>query len=162
MGGGRMSKLSKDVLISMIQDGKYQEAVARIVSEDRILMPGDTLKLLSRYAKKPQEHFVVISLDGAHNPIRTKVITVGLVNKTMVHPREVYRQAIKDNAVAVILAHNHPSGNIEPSFEDIEITRRLKDAGETIGIQVLDHVIISKFGSYSFAEHGLITQSRRD
>jgi len=64
-----MSKLSKDVLISMIHDGKYQEAVARIVSEDRILMPGDTLKLLSRYAKKPHEHFVVIRLHGAHKPI---------------------------------------------------------------------------------------------
>jgi len=155
-----MNKLSKDDLISMIQDGKYQEAVARIVSEDRILMPGDTLKLLAPYAKKPQEHFVVISLDGAHKPIRTKVITVGLVNKTMVHPREVYRQAIKDNAVAVILAHNHPSGSTEPSPEDIDITKRLQDAGETIGIQVLDHVIIGKYGSYSFVEHGVMSTSR--
>jgi DNA repair protein RadC len=162
MGGRGMSEINKEALISMIREGRYHEAVAKIVSEEQIMMPSDTLKLLARYAKKAQEHFIIISLDGAHKPIRTRVITIGLVNKTMIHSREVYRQAIKDNAVAVILAHNHPSGNIEPSLEDIEITRRLKDAGETIGIQVLDHVIIGKFGSYSFAEHGLITQSRRD
>ena len=79
-----MSEINKEALISMIQDGRYQEAVARIVSEEQILMPSDTLKLLARYAKKAQEHFIVISLDGAHKPIKTRAITIGLVNKTMV------------------------------------------------------------------------------
>ena len=155
MGGRSMKEEDKEHVISMIQAGRYHAAIAKIVSEERIMMPSDLVKLLSSYAKRTQEHFVVVTLDGAHNVIRMRVITKGLVNKTMVHPREVFRSAIKDNAVAVILSHNHPSGSMEPSKEDIEITKRIKEAGDIIGIQVLDHVIVSKFGSYSFVEHGL-------
>jgi DNA repair protein RadC len=154
-----MNDNDKSEVISMIQAGKYHEAVARMVSEVQINKPSDAVQLLTKYVGKSQEHFIVITLDGAHRPIKTRAITKGLVNKTMIHPREVFRVAIKDNAVAVIVSHNHPSGSTEPSKEDIEITKRLKDAGELVGIPVLDHVIVGKFGSYSFVEHGLLSPS---
>lgn len=103
-----------------------------------------------------QEHFVVITVNGAHKIINTHTITKGILNKTMIHPREVFRVAITDNASAIILIHNHPSGQLEPSEEDRAITRRLKDAGELIGIPVLDHMIIAGSGYYSFVEGGLL------
>jgi len=97
-----------------------------------------------------------LTLNGAHWTIRRHVVTIGLANRTMVHPREVFWPAIRDNAVAIVVAHNHPSGQIDPSNEDREVTRRLVAAGEIIGIPVLDHVIIGRDRYYSFLESGLI------
>lgn len=151
-----MNESDKSEVLSMIEKGNYGGAISRIVSEVQVKQPKDVVKLLATFAKRAQEHFIVISLDGAHKPIKTHTVTKGLVNKTLIHPREVYRAAIKDNAVALIIAHNHPSGSVEPSMEDIEITKRLKDAGEVMGIPILDHLIIGKYGSYSFVEHGKI------
>jgi DNA repair protein RadC len=81
------------------------------------------------------------------------VVTIGLVDRTQVHPREVFADPIIDRASAVIIAHNHPMGPLEPSSEDREITRRIRDAGNTLGIVLLDHIIFSKKGYYSFMEH---------
>jgi DNA repair protein RadC len=106
------------------------------------------------YGDRRQEHFLCISLNGANEVITTRVVSVGLVNKTQVHPREVFAEPITDRASAVILAHNHPSGNLSPSKEDLQITRQLKEAGETLGITVLDHIIFSQKGHYSFLEQG--------
>jgi DNA repair protein RadC len=119
-----------------------------------IKQPKDIVPKLMKHASKRQENFYVVLLDGAHNLIAIKKITTGLVNRTIVHPREVFRPAIQKNAVAAIVAHNHPSGNLEPSMEDVEVTERLKKAGEIIGIRVLDHIIVSKNGFYSFLEGG--------
>lgn len=149
-----MNEIDKSEVISMIEKGNYARALSRIVSEVQVKHPKDVAKLLTSYAKRSQEYFVVISLDGAHKPIRIHAVTKGLVNRTMAHPREVFRSAIKDNAVAVIIAHNHPSGSLDPSKEDIDITERLLSAGDVVGIPVLDHLIIGKYGSYSFIEHG--------
>ena len=120
----------------------------------RVQNPADCLIHFKSIQRKPQEHFAVVMLDGAHQVMGKKVVTVGIVNRTLVHPREIFREAIKKNAMAIIVGHNHPSGKVEPSEEDREITKRLKAAGEIIGIRVLDHVIISKTGYYSFLEDG--------
>ena len=122
----------------------------------QIRVPSDAVSALRLFAIKRQEHFVVLTLNGAHWTIRRHVVTIGLANRTMVHPREVFWPAIKDNAVAIVVAHNHPSGQIDPSNEDREVTRRLVAAGEIIGIPVLDHVIIGRDRYYSFLESGLI------
>ena len=124
----------------------------------RISGPKDTYVALRRYHAKRQEHFLVLTLDGAHQVIAIRIVSIGLVNRTIVAPREVFGPAIKDNACAVILAHNHPSGKLEPSPEDIEITTRLVGAGELLGIEVLDHLIVGKYGFCSLLEKGLMTK----
>ena len=99
------------------------------------------------------EHFFSITLNGAHKVIDVHMVSKGLVNRTLVHPREVFRPAITDNAVAIVLAHNHPSGILEPSVEDLDVTRRIKEAGDLLGIKVLDHLIFSPTEYRSMAEH---------
>ena len=108
------------------------------------------------YIEQDQEHFFVIGLDGGHKIKFIRLASMGLVDQTPVHPREVFRAAITDACSAVIIAHNHPSGSHEPSKEDTECTQRLKVAGEIIGIEVLDHVILAGNYFYSFAEHSLM------
>ena len=124
--------------------------------EIKIQSPADTYLALKKYRNKQKEHFLVLTLKGAHEVIAVRLVSIGLVNRTIVHPREVFWWAIKDNACVIILAHNHPSGNVDPSPEDREITKRLQQAGEILGIEVLDHLIIAKSGYYSFLEHGLM------
>ena len=121
----------------------------------RIRMPSDVAPvLMRRYGKKSQEHFVVVTLNAAHELIRIRTITKGLVNRTLVHPREVFRPVLRDNSTAIIIAHNHPSGNTVPSNEDHLITTTIKDAGELLGIRVLDHLIIGRSSYSSFLESG--------
>lgn len=95
-----------------------------------------------------------MSLNGASEVIATRVVSVGLVNKVQVHPREVFADPITDRATAVIVAHNHPSGSLVPSQEDVDVTRLLKDAGDTLGIKLIDHIIFSRRGYFSFLENG--------
>ncbi|ADY14174.1 JAB domain-containing protein [Sphaerochaeta globosa] len=99
------------------------------------------------------EHFFSITLNGAHQVVDVHAITKGLVNRTLVHPREVFRPVILDNATAIVIAHNHPSGNLEPSMEDKDITMRLRQAGDILGIKVLDHLIFSPNGYHSMLEN---------
>ncbi|GAB6277691.1 MAG: DNA repair protein RadC [Rectinema sp.] len=122
----------------------------------RIAMPKDAFPLLVHFADIRQEHFIVMSLNGGHEVNAVREITKGLINKTVVHPREVFADPITDRACAVIVAHNHPSGNLEPSDEDLDITKRLRQSGDILGIPVLDHLIFSETGYFSFVEHGLI------
>lgn len=119
----------------------------------KISRPADVLPLLHHYADRRQEHFLCISLNGAHEVQQTRVVTIGLVDQSHVHPREVFADPIADRASAVIIAHNHPSGQLTPSPEDRAVTQQLKVAGDVLGIQVLDHVVFSTKGYYSFAEH---------
>ena len=120
----------------------------------RISFPADCLPLIRHYADRKQEHFICVSINGANEVIKSRVVSVGLVNKTQVHPREVFADPITDRASAVIVAHNHPAGTLTPSAEDIEITEQLKLSGETLGIRLLDHIIFNHKGYYSFLEHG--------
>ncbi len=116
----------------------------------KVTFPTDVMPLIQHYADRKQEHCICISLNGANEVIAVRVVTVGLVNRTQVHPREVFADPITDRAAAVILAHNHPAGGVEPSKEDVELTQRLRAAGETLGIRVLDHLIFDARNHYSF------------
>lgn len=126
------------------------------IKDKRIAMPKDIFPLISHFADRKQEHFLCISLNGAHEVISARQVTSGLVNKTVVHPREIFADPITDRACAIVVAHNHPSGNVEPSKEDIDITKRLRDAGDVLGIPLLDHLVFCQNAYYSFVEHGLI------
>jgi DNA repair protein RadC len=128
----------------------------------KISCPSDIFKVLKRYATARTERFVVLTLDGAHQVIRANLVSVGLVNRTVVHPREVFYPAIIQNACAIVVAHNHPSGRLDPSPEDREITSRLREASEILGISLIDHLILSKEGYFSFLEHGLLTPASPD
>ncbi|MHB0854910.1 MAG: RadC family protein [Rectinema subterraneum] len=126
----------------------------------RITMPKDAYPLLVHFADLRQEHFIVISLNGGHEVNAVREITKGLINKTVVHPREVFADPITDRACAVIVAHNHPSGNLEPSEEDLDSTKRLRQSGDILGIPVLDHLVFSETEYFSFVEHGLIAPTK--
>ena len=124
----------------------------------RVKCPLEILPLLSHYSDRDQEHFIVITLNGANEVLSKQVVSVGLLNKTLVHPREVFTFAVKDHAVSVILAHNHPSGNVEPSPEDIEVTQNLVKAGKILNISVLDHIIFYTTNYYSFFGEGKLEE----
>lgn len=124
--------------------------------ERKVSGPKDVFLLVSHWADRTKERFAVLTLNGAHEVLASRIVSVGLVNRTVVHPREVYAEAIADRACAIIVAHNHPSGRLDPSPEDKEITERLREAGDTLGIPLLDHVIFSQEGYWSFVEHGLL------
>lgn len=114
----------------------------------KISSPQEVLPFLSKWFKKEQEFFIVACLDGAHRIQTVKAISQGTLNRTVVHPREVFREAVKRNSAAIIVAHNHPSGCVDPSPEDREVTHRLKNAGDLMGIPVLDHLIFSHGGKF--------------
>lgn len=104
-----------------------------------------------------KEHFVTLHLDGKNRIVAMDRVSTGSLNQSIVHPRETFKTALLSSAAAVVLIHNHPSGDPAPSREDREITRRLKEAGELLGIRVLDHVIIGSDSNYfSFVEQGLL------
>jgi len=118
-----------------------------------IKFPVDVLPLIQHYGDRKQEHFLSISINGANEVMNVRVVTVGLVNKTQVHPREVFADVITERASAIIIAHNHPHGELRPSDEDLKVTERLKDASKILGINLLDHIIFNSKGYYSFAEN---------
>ena len=122
----------------------------------RVSSPSDAYEPLKRYQHCSKEHIFCITLNGAHDIISIRIVSIGILNRTIVHPREVFLNAITDQAAGIILAHNHPSGHLEPSSEDYEITKRIKEAGEIIGISLLDHIVFSHTGYYSFLEEGKI------
>jgi len=114
----------------------------------------DVWKLLRNYHDRRQEYFLALTLDGASHLIEKRVITVGTLNQSLVHPREVFAEAIADRAAGIIIAHNHPSGQCFPSSQDRRVTERLREAGRILGIELLDHVILTRDGWYSFSEEG--------
>jgi len=124
------------------------------VSGHRIASPADVLPLVAEWRDKKQEYFFCITLNGAGEVIERRTVTVGILNQSLVHPREVFSDAITDRAASVILVHNHPSGTLEPSAQDLGITRQLVEAGSLLGIRVLDHIIVTKKGYASLKELG--------
>ena len=116
----------------------------------------DVVPLLDDIRSKSQEHFVCVTLNGANELIEKRIVTIGLLDKSLVHPRDVFADVIADRAAAVIFAHNHPSGDLQPSDADLKTQEQLMQAAKILGIRVLDHVIISKKGYFSFQEAGLI------
>jgi DNA repair protein RadC len=124
----------------------------------RIRQPQDIYELLRHYADRKQERFLCLSLNGAHEVLALRIVSIGLVNRTIVHPREVFADPINDRAAAVIVAHNHPSGQLKPSPEDDEITVRLMAAAELLGLHFLDHLIFTGNAWYSYRQSGRITK----
>lgn len=106
--------------------------------------PEKAVEQLADIRNKQQEYFVVMTLDGANRLITKRTISIGTLTSSLVHPREVFADAITDRAASIIVAHNHPSGSLTASQSDIDITNRLKKAGELLGIKLLDHFIITK------------------
>lgn len=122
----------------------------------KITSPTEVMPLIQHYADRKQEHFICISLNGANEVINTRVVSVGSVDRTQVQARDVFAEPVSERAVAVILAHNHPISSVDPSNEDIELTKRLQSAGKTLGIQVLDHIIFNQKSNYSMKVNGEI------
>lgn len=106
--------------------------------------PEVVVNLLHQYKDKKKEYFICCYLNARHQLIQTEVISIGHLTSTLVHPREVYKPALQQSAVYIILAHNHPSGNVDPSEDDLKLTERLVQAGKILGVEVLDHIIIAQ------------------
>jgi DNA repair protein RadC len=128
----------------------------------RIKSPQDLYGHIRHHADRRQERFLCISLNGAHEVLASRIVTIGLVNRTIVHPREVFADPILDRASAVAVAHNHPSGDVRPSREDDDITSRLRAASEILGLRFLDHLIFSETSWYSYCQSGLIGDTGED
>ena len=109
--------------------------------------PEKAVEQLNDIRDKKQEYFVCLSLDGANRLIAKRIITIGTLTSSLVHPREVFADAIADRAANIIVAHNHPSGTLTPSQADIDVTHRLKETGELIDIKLIDHILVTK-GAY--------------
>ncbi|MDR2965411.1 MAG: DNA repair protein RadC [Treponema sp.] len=123
----------------------------------RIKHPSDIFTLVRHYADRKQERFISLSLNGAHEVLAVRIVTIGLVNKTIVHPREVFADIIQDRAAAFCVAHNHPSGQLEGSPEDDEITERLKSSAKILGLHFLDHIVFSENAWWSYRENGRLS-----
>jgi DNA repair protein RadC len=116
----------------------------------------DVLPLVSFLEGKRQEHFVAIDLNGAGKVISTRIVTIGLVDQALVHPREVFAEAVRERAARVIVVHNHPAGALIPSEEDISVTKNLIKASKILGIALIDHIIVSDEGYFSFREENML------
>lgn len=134
------------------------ELAKRYYIKDSIVITSslDILEQVKEYRDKRQEYLLCLTLDWANRLINNRVITVWLLNQSLVHPREVFADAISDRANSIILVHNHPSWSTTPSDEDLRVTRRLQEVSEIVWIKLLDHVIITKSSYYSFNENNLI------
>lgn len=121
-----------------------------------LLSPKDVWEELKDIRDNKKEHFVVFFLDARNQEIKREIVSVGSLNANLVHPREVFEPAVRYLAAQIIVAHNHPAGDPEPSEEDLVITKRLVEAGKVLGIEVVDHIIVVKDRFLSFKEKGLI------
>ena len=149
VGPTRASQITACFEIGRRYCGKNQEL-------RRVSSPVDILPLVEEMRGRRQEHFICITLNGAGEVLANRTITIGLLNHSLVHPREVFAEAITDRAASVICVHNHPSGSLEPSPQDIAITNQLREAGATLGIPLLDHIIITRAGYTSLKEKGML------
>ena len=130
--------------------------LVRETSGEMIREPQAVRALLDDVAQLAQEAVIVLTLNNKYKLIRRHLVTLGIANASLSHPREIFRCAIADGAAAVILAHNHPSGDPTPSSEDIATTRQAVSAGKIIGIDVLDHIVLGRPGFVSLRESGLV------
>ncbi len=147
---GGVGKAKACQVVAAMELGRRHLSRRRAVIRDA----EDALPYLAGIRNEKQEHFVCLSLNGANEVLATRVVTVGLLDSNQVHPREVYADPITDRAASILCAHNHPSGTLEASPEDIAITRRLANAGELLGIRVLDHLIVTCDGFLSLRQAG--------
>ncbi|GHV64684.1 DNA repair protein RadC [Spirochaetia bacterium] len=145
-----MGESKASAVVAMLEFGRRRWGS----TGQRIRHPSDIYGFIRHHADRKQERFLCLSLNGAHEVLAVRIITIGIVNRTMVHPREVFADAVVDRAAAVIVAHNHPSGKLQPSPEDDEITSRLKSAADILGIHFLDHLIFTNAIWFSYRQSG--------
>ena len=119
----------------------------------QIIEPEDVHKVVRHYASREQELFISVAINCAHEILAIDVASMGTINQCIVHPREVFSNAIKNRAVAIIICHNHPTGNLTPSINDLQITQRLVECGKILGIEIIDHIIFSEEEFYSMKEN---------
>ncbi len=136
---------------------KMEKVKSMLVENKQISSPNDVFTIVNKYLDgTDREHLVLLTLDVKNKITSINTVSIGSINTSIVHPREVFKTAILSNASSVILTHNHPSGDVTPSREDIDITNRIKECGRILGIELLDHVIIG-FDKYSsLKEKGII------
>jgi DNA repair protein RadC len=139
-------------IVAMLEFGKRRWGA----SGTRIRHPRDIFNVVRHFADRRQERFVCLSLNGAHELLKARTVTLGLVNRTIVHPREVFADPLLDRASAIAVAHNHPSGQIKPSPEDGDVTSQLVGSAKILGLRFLDHVIFTDTGFYSYRQAGLL------
>ena len=149
---------TKKIVIQSIEPRLKREVLCENAPEwvsTRYTDPLQIYEMFQDLRNETKEHFVTLHLDGKNRIACKETVSIGTLNQSLVHPREVFKTALLSNAAAIILIHNHPTGDSTPSKEDIAITKRLKEAGDIIGVRVLDHIIVGD--SYrSFVEDGLI------
>jgi DNA repair protein RadC len=143
-----LSKAS--AIVAMLEFGKRRWGA----SGTCIKHPGDIFNTVRHFADRRQERFICLSLNGAHELLKARTVTLGLVNRTIVHPREVFADPLLDRASAIAVAHNHPSGQLRPSPEDDDITLQLVNSAKILGLRFLDHVIFTDVGFYSYRQEG--------
>lgn len=137
--------------VALVRDSSVmKDGAKRLGSLTDIIAIMEDMRLLDR------EQLRVYFLDCRHGLIGWEVVSQGTINASLAHPREVFKGAILSNAAAIIIAHNHPSGDPSPSDEDVRLTKRIKEAGHIMGIELLDHVIVGEQGSYSFTTAGAL------
>jgi DNA repair protein RadC len=120
-----------------------------------VLSPHEVARQCKSFRKAKKEHFCVFLLDTQNRIIAKDVVSVGTLNSSLVHPRECFRMAILKSASSIIIAHNHPGGSLEPSAEDLDVTKRLTDCGKLLGVEVLDHLIVTAESYVSLREKNL-------
>lgn len=146
-----ISKRVNIISIKMVKEGSI------LYSNRKIGSPSDAAELLKPFLQdSDREMLVVCCLDTKNQPTLINIVSIGTLNSSLVHPREVFKAAVLGNAASVIIAHNHPSGDPSPSSEDISITTRIKESGKILGIDVIDHIVIGFNNYVSLKERGLL------
>ena len=139
------------VSIKMVKESSFLYQIRQILS------PSDAYEMIKEQLEElDREQFIIACLNTKNEPTNISVVTVGTLNKAIVHPREVFKTAILSNAASIMAFHNHPSGNAEPSQQDLQLTTRLYEAGELLGIKLLDHLIIGDGSFTSLKEKGYL------
>ena len=144
------------LILAAIEFSKRINQKQREIIGLRLLSPDIVFNYYAHLSMLSQEHFYCLYLNSGKKVIKEKLLFIGTVNYSMVHPRDVFKEAYLLNAVGIICIHNHPSGDITPSKSDINLTLNLKKVGELLGIEIIDHIIIGKDNYYSFLENDQI------
>ena len=118
------------------------------IDQSSVTCPAETAKLFAKWQNADREHFLTLHLNSRNVCTSIDVVSIGTLNSSLVHPREVFKTAILNGAASIILAHNHPSGDVTPSREDIDLTKRMAQSGDILGIEILDHIIFAPSGRF--------------
>ena len=158
-----LGKVKAVTLLASLELGKRVYEDNTITNRLKVVNAEIAFNYFSRVISlEKQENFLVIFLDNQKKLIKYKVMFIGTINESIVHPREIFKEAFLESASAIILMHNHPSGGTYPSRSDDEVTRRLAQIGELMGIKVLDHIIVSRQEYYSYVENGRLKYAEKN